>query len=494
VGNFDPRGVQAQPDYDGEAARLRRRVEGRLPDPLPSSSRAACSAMLDAAARFYAAVAPDDAARQESQAQLQATRAGSQRSCEAETSIAAAACATLLLDEQAGELPWVLDQCSRAFPAPRPRGAAAPAGGGGAAERDAVLPTPAGESAPGGESPASTRRFAFVGDVIFGRYRGDTFDPIPEGDADPFADVRGLLVADEVIANLETPLVRVLPASSPIGAKYRFGADPGYAKWLASAGFTAVSLANNHAYDQREAGLLESAPILRELGVEPFGASVPAADGPAIRVETLESGGWKVAVLAVTNRRNAPQRAAAPVLPFLDLRDMPSTLGPLIEDARRDHDLVMVWVHWGAEYADAPAPVTRQVSRALIDLGVDAIIGHHPHVLQGVERHGRGVIAYSLGNFLFEDTRAVQRLTGVLHLEARRGRDGRACWGEVRFKPAWIDRRPFPHPVAAVEAWGERARGRMLELSAKLGTTWTVDGEDLRVEPWGCDAAPSPLP
>ena len=66
--------------------------------------------------------------------------------------------------------------------------------------------------------------------------------------------------------------------------------------------------------------------------------------------------------------------------------------------------------------------------------GVDLVVGHHPHVLQGIERHGRGAIAYSMGNFLFENTNAVPRLTGVLRARF----DARRCLDTLTFHPAYI--------------------------------------------------------
>jgi hypothetical protein len=113
--NNDARGAGSQPDYDGEAAILRDVVAPRLPDPLPEP-RAACTAMLDAAAVFYGSVARDSAARTKQLADLKATRTIDQTRCEQETSPRAAACVAVRLAERDAEFPWLLDQCTRAFP------------------------------------------------------------------------------------------------------------------------------------------------------------------------------------------------------------------------------------------------------------------------------------------------------------------------------------------------------------------------------------------
>lgn len=114
--NNDARGAGMQPDYDGEAALLREQMLTRLPTPLPSDRRAACSAMLDAAAGFYGEIEPEAAPRAQLLADLKSTHASDLAQCERETSVRAATCVQLRLGDRDAELPWLLDQCSRAFP------------------------------------------------------------------------------------------------------------------------------------------------------------------------------------------------------------------------------------------------------------------------------------------------------------------------------------------------------------------------------------------
>lgn len=111
VGN-EVRGIEAMPDYDAEAERLRRRVERDLPTPLPSS-QAACTSMLDGAREYYVGV---DGEGSTAAAALAATRTADLEACARETSPAAAACVAVLMAKEEGEYPWLLDQCSRAFP------------------------------------------------------------------------------------------------------------------------------------------------------------------------------------------------------------------------------------------------------------------------------------------------------------------------------------------------------------------------------------------
>jgi hypothetical protein len=111
VGNEVP-GIEAMPDYDAEAERLRARVEPELPQPLPSP-RAACTSMLDGARQYYVDVEGEASPAARAMA---ATRTADLDACVVETSPAAAACVAVLMRKSEGEYPWLLDQCSRAFP------------------------------------------------------------------------------------------------------------------------------------------------------------------------------------------------------------------------------------------------------------------------------------------------------------------------------------------------------------------------------------------
>lgn len=111
VGN-QASGVDAQPDFDAFALRIREKVGPRLPRPLPPPATA-CRAMLDAALSFYRATQGEGSG---AAAAIERGRVGDEAACKAETSPAAASCVAILLSDQAGEYPWLVDQCSRAFP------------------------------------------------------------------------------------------------------------------------------------------------------------------------------------------------------------------------------------------------------------------------------------------------------------------------------------------------------------------------------------------
>ncbi len=338
---------------------------------------------------------------------------------------------------------------------------------------------------------AGPLELTFVGDVILGRYRDTGYDPIPDGEHEVFAEVAELLRSDLVVGNLETPLVRTLPDESPIGMRYRFGADAALAQYLRPAGFDALSLANNHAYDMRAAGVQETPEILAELGITALGAVALDDEGSPYRVETMERQGWRIGFIAITTQSNVPALDGVPPLPLVEPLDIEARIVPLVEEARVSHDLVVVLLHWGQEYAEEPDWLQQMTARALIEAGADLVIGHHPHVLQGIERHGHGLIAYSLGNFSFENVKEVPRQTGVLRVRY----DSRGCMEAVVFHPAFIKSVPIKHPVPATGYMGQTVRERMRALSSRWQTRFHDEGDDLVVEVPRCpaaDRAPAP--
>ncbi len=116
VGNPSNTGMDTVPDWDAMARDLRMQVGPRLPDPLPTQAEPACEQMLDAARDFYTSTEINPEHQKRRRAELAATRDADMSACVAQTSVAAATCVTILLGDRDSEFPWLLDQCSRAFP------------------------------------------------------------------------------------------------------------------------------------------------------------------------------------------------------------------------------------------------------------------------------------------------------------------------------------------------------------------------------------------
>lgn len=125
----------------------------------------------------------------------------------------------------------------------------------------------------------------------------------------------------------------------------------------------------------------------------------------------MRRGGLRIAFLARTmiTPDGVIYREDAPGVAMLD----PDRIVEEVRAARRQAHLVIVSLHWGIEYARYPQEEQRRLAHRLIDAGACLVLGHHPHTPQPLERYHRGVIAYSLGNFVFDATRPRAR-TGAL--------------------------------------------------------------------------------
>ncbi len=246
----------------------------------------------------------------------------------------------------------------------------------------------------------------FVGDVMLSRSVGDYMQKL--GDfAYPFRGIADTLrEADLTFANLESP---VSARGVNVGSKYSFRADPRVMEGLQYAGIDVVSLANNHIWDYGREAFLDTMKHLREGGIEYVGAGHTAQE--AHQGVMRRVGDADVVILAYTNLISA--RVAAtdtePGVAYLNTDQMVHDVANA--DARGD--IVVVSFHWGDEYQQQHNVQQERIAMAAIDAGADLIIGHHPHVIQEVKQYRDGWIAYSLGNFIFDQTFSEETMRGL---------------------------------------------------------------------------------
>jgi len=233
-----------------------------------------------------------------------------------------------------------------------------------------------------------------VGDIMLaGRWTPLLRD---QGYDHPFGGVAATLAASDInLANLESPIAH--GGREYTAKRFRFRAEPEVAAAVRKAGFNLVTLANNHSMDFGAGALAETMANLEAAGVAWIGAGKDLAEARRAAIFTVK--GKKIAFLGYS--------LTQPV-EFFAAGQRPGTAPgyeqffiPDIARARREADYVIVSFHWGKEGCDTPTPFQRSIAHKAIDAGADVIIGHHPHVLQGIERYGNGIIFYSLGNFTF---------------------------------------------------------------------------------------------
>lgn len=215
-----------------------------------------------------------------------------------------------------------------------------------------------------------------------------------EGWDAPFEAVAPQLrLADLGFANLEFPV----GAASSVrpGRSSEFHHDPEVAAALVRAGVHVVSLANNHLMDCGPEGLAATLESCRCAGLGTVGAGATLAE--ARRPWIREVRGRRLVLLAYGA---AAGDAAGPENPGIAPLDA-ALVAEDLDRWRREADLLVVSAHWGSMYVDYPPPRVLEWAGVLERAGVDLVLGHHPHVLQGAERRGRTLVAYSLGDAIF---------------------------------------------------------------------------------------------
>jgi len=257
--------------------------------------------------------------------------------------------------------------------------------------------------------------------------------------------------ADLAFANLETPIA---PQTGRPGVPFQFNAPEHLPEALRASGFTVLSTANNHAFDQGPMGLRETLVRLRAEGLVAVGSGEDRPKAEALQM--LERRGLRVAFLAFTDLFNLDlnRRATEPWVRALDLE--PALRA--VREARNLADVVVVSLHWGNEYQHLPTRRQRDIAKALVAAGGDLILGHHPHVLQPVEvleiEGRKALVAYSLGNFISNQDRMYRAdlfpVAGgdnrdgaalKVRFERRTGADGRAHvqLAEAGVEPLWTE-------------------------------------------------------
>jgi poly-gamma-glutamate synthesis protein (capsule biosynthesis protein) len=225
-----------------------------------------------------------------------------------------------------------------------------------------------------------------------------------------FESVRDLLQqGDIVFANLEAVLSHANLEKGRLESIQLRG-EPESALDLEDAGFTVISVANNHMMEHGELAFRETVELLRVHNIMPVGLR---SEGPMVcKPAFISSHGERVMFLAYSM---VPDIRSAENLPYC-LASEQQILSDTMR-ARASCEVVVVSLHWGYEFMDRPSPKQMVFARRLIDAGATIVLGHHSHVFQCVERYRQGMIAYSLGNFVFDMWQSPMRQSGVLQCE-----------------------------------------------------------------------------
>jgi poly-gamma-glutamate capsule biosynthesis protein CapA/YwtB (metallophosphatase superfamily) len=293
-----------------------------------------------------------------------------------------------------------------------------------------------------------------VGDISLARQVVDRMEA--NGAAYPFALIAPLMTGDIGFANLEGALTE---RGEPWPKGYNFRTPQRFAPGLLSGHFNVVTLANNHTMDYGVVGLQDTIAALDAAGVKHAGAGLNsvAAWSPTF----MDVNGLRVAFIGCALTPNeaggfdihawAAGTGDAPGLAICDA----DTLRTAISGARAQADFVIVAVHAGTEFANAPNATQRELADAAMRAGADLYLGAHAHVVQPIERRGNQLIAWGLGNFIFDlddvDLANIPepRVSLILNVTLTKGR-GVTAYAAV---PVTLDaEEDRPRPATAAEA------------------------------------------
>jgi poly-gamma-glutamate synthesis protein (capsule biosynthesis protein) len=211
---------------------------------------------------------------------------------------------------------------------------------------------------------------------------------------------------DLMMVNLENAITQSIDSMEK---EFVFKMKPEYLSQLSSAGISIVNCANNHTADFGVEGILETIQQLDSSGIRHTGIGRNLAE--ARKPVVLHVNGIRIGFLGYGGSRT-----------FIASRTLPGTTSRsqwlILEDIKRLRsrvDFIVINLHWGDELETKPDSNQIILAHRMIEGGADLIVGHHPHVLQGIERYHGKIIAYSLGNFVFGGhSRSANSETAVL--------------------------------------------------------------------------------
>ena len=271
-----------------------------------------------------------------------------------------------------------------------------------------------------------------------------------------FKNVKSILEEDDVtFANLEGTFTT---SNDRQDKQYAFKGDPDYTEILTDGSVEVVTLANNHSGDYGEQGLADTETALEEAGID-------YCIGDTITVK--EVNGVKIAFIGIFVNYGTD--------------DSENQLRSDIENAKKQGaELIITAFHWGSEKATQPDETQQSLAHIAIDCGADLVVGHHPHVLQGIEKYNGKYIAYSLGNFCFGGNSNPSDMdTMIFRQTFTLSGDGAAKDDDVTVIPCSISSDQGYNNYQPTPAEGEAAASiiaRLNEYSAAYGVTVADDG------------------
>lgn len=215
-----------------------------------------------------------------------------------------------------------------------------------------------------------------------------------------------------VVGNLECPATSI---KAPVQKRFIFRGEPEWLYVLKKHGFTHLNLANNHSIDQGRKGLIDTKENILKAKLKPvgMGKNLQEAAQPTLLTSHPRKV-WLIASLgmALENFAYLPNR------PCVNTERTQEIITRIRDIKQKDPQaVVIVSIHWGGEHTLKPVPSQRLDAHRLINAGADALICHHTHTLQTIERYKGRDIYYSIGNFIFDQQKPLNSKACVVKVE-----------------------------------------------------------------------------
>jgi poly-gamma-glutamate capsule biosynthesis protein CapA/YwtB (metallophosphatase superfamily) len=255
---------------------------------------------------------------------------------------------------------------------------------------------------------------------------------------------RGLRAADIAFGNLESA---VSERGTPFPKQFSFRGTPAALAGLRRhSGMDVLNLANNHVGDYGQEAMLDTVRGVERLGMKAVGAGADLRR--ALAPQVIKRLGLRVAFVGFSNI--APIEFAATEEGPGTAWAHPAAIASAVRTARRRADIVVATFHWGIEKQTLESADQRAVAQVAVDAGAQLVIGAHPHTLQPLRRQGAAIVAYSLGNFVFDAQSPETTTTGILELDLTAEGVSRANWRAARIsggRPLLDRQRPRRVPL-----------------------------------------------
>jgi len=251
-------------------------------------------------------------------------------------------------------------------------------------------------------------KLSFTGDVSLNGY----YYEMAKNNENPFEYISNQFDdSDLVTINLEA--VCSSPTNELHKKKTKLNIHPSTLSFLNTINTGLVTLANNHANDNLQSGFELTLKLLKEYGIEYTGAYLKDEIKDPF---TIKKQGKSVIFLNYVHELTHPGIEISDGI-HLNLYNKKQILAD-IKMYNESHDFIILLLHWGQDDSRYPAPWQRKDAKDFVNAGVNIIIGHHSHVLQGFEVINNSPIFYSLGNFAFSALRKGEKIDQKRHIES----------------------------------------------------------------------------